>query len=154
MNNPVSPSDGSIDDFSRYMAERKPALKQQYSMLLANDLSRQQWQGCFQRNVLITLEQMYNDAFGQLQRLPFDAGQHAVDKGMSALTKQVLAAFQGLVDEFLEFVVDKHRTSCALSNFPDEHKPDRDYVNEVKRDIAGLWKDFALRVNDYFLESR
>jgi hypothetical protein len=154
MNNNLSPPIGSMNEFVRYMAERKPAIKQQYTMLLANDLSRQQWQGCFQRNVLIILEQVYDDALRRIQSLPFDARQHAVDKGMSELTKQVLASFQGFVDEFLEFVVDKHRTSCALSNFPEEHKPDKAYVDDVKRDIAALWKDFALRVNDYFLECR
>ncbi|MDD4913616.1 MAG: hypothetical protein PHW13_01090 [Methylococcales bacterium] len=48
--------------------------------------------------------------------------------------------------------MDKHRTSCALSNFPDEHKPDVAYVNEVLREIASLWQNFAVRVNTYFLE--
>jgi monoamine oxidase len=52
------------------------------------------------------------------------------------------------------FVVNKHRTSCALSNFPGEHKPDKTYINEVMREIAGLWQNFALDVNTYFLECR
>jgi hypothetical protein len=52
------------------------------------------------------------------------------------------------------FVVNKHRTSCALSNFSGEHKPDKTYINEVMREIAGLWQNFALDVNAYFLECR
>lgn len=141
-----------INDFSRYITDRKPALKQQYEKLLAADLSRQQWQSCFQRNVLAVLEAFYEDALHKLQSISFDARQCSVSNGMSDLTRQVLVAFQGFVDEFLLFVVDKHRTSCALSNFPEEHKPDRDYVDEVKRDIAELWRNFALNINAHFLE--
>jgi monoamine oxidase len=141
-----------LAQFSQYVAEQKTVLKKQYEQLLAQDLSRQQWDGCFQRTVLTVLEQAYDDALVQLQMLPFDVSETPVDRGLSDLTKQALAAFDGFVDDFLQFVVDKHRTSCALSNFPDEHKPDKTYVNAVKRDIAGLWQNFALSANAYFLE--
>lgn len=59
----------SIVQFCRYMDERKPALKTQYQQLLAQDLSRQQWDGCFQRNVLTVLEQGYDEAFAHLKTL-------------------------------------------------------------------------------------
>jgi len=142
----------SIAQFCRYIAERKPELKKQYEQLLAQDLSRQQWDGCFQRNVVAALEQAYDEARAYVQTLPFDSTLAPVNLGLSELTRQALTAFDGFVDDFLLFVVDKHRTSCALSNFPDEHKPDKTYVNEVRRDIAGLWQNFALDVNSYFLE--
>lgn len=144
----------SIAQFCRYIAEQKPLLKKHYGHLLAQDLSRQQWDGCFQRNVSAVLEHTYNDALAFVQTLPFDSAASPVNKGLSDLTKQVLSAFDGFIDDFLLFVVDKHRTSCALSNFPDEHKPDKAYVNEVKRDIAGLWQNFAVAVNSHFLECR
>jgi hypothetical protein len=66
----------------------------------------------------------------------------------------VLRAFDNFVDEFLLLVVDKHRTSCALSNFLGEHKPDKTYVNEVRHDIAGLWQNFAIHVNSFLLDCR
>ncbi len=144
----------SIAQFCRYIAGQKPVLKKQYEQLLAQDLSRQQWDGCFQRNVLTVLEQFYDEALSRLQTLPFDSKESPVNRGLSDLSKQSLTAFNGFVDEFLLFVVDKHRTSCALSNFPGEHKPDKTYVNEVMREIAGLWQNFALNVNAHFLESR
>ena len=153
MHNPTHNAN-QIDEFSRYIAECKPILKQQYEKRLAHDLSHQQWQDCFQRNVLAVLESFYDDALCRLQLMPFDASQCRVDNGMSDLTRQVLATFQGIIDEFLLFVVDKHRTSCALSNFPNEHKPDKDYVNDVKYGIAELWRNFALKTNRYFLECR
>jgi len=144
----------SIAQFCRYIAGQKPVLKKQYEQLLAQDLSRQQWDGCFQRNVLTVLEQFYDEALSRLQTLPFDSKESPVNRGLSDISKQALTAFNGFVDEFLLFVVDKHRTSCALSNFPGEHKPDKTYVNEVMREIAGLWQNFALNVNAHFLESR
>lgn len=142
----------SLDQFGQYIAGQKTVLKKLYEQLLAQDLSRQQWDGCFQRNVVAVIERAYDDALLQLQTLPFDTSAIPVNRGLSDLTKQALAAFDGFVDDFLQFVVDKHRTSCALSNFPDEHKPDNTYVNVVKRDIAGLWQNFALNANSYFLE--
>lgn len=144
----------SIAQLCLYIAEQKPALKKQYAQLLAQDLSRQQWNDCLQRNVLIVLEQAYDEALAFVKTLPFDSAASPVNQGLSDLTKQALSAFDGFVDDFLLFVVDKHRTSCALSNFPDEHKPDKTYVNSVMRDIAGLWQNFALTVNTHFLECR
>ena len=148
------PNADSIARFHRYIAEQKPLLKKHYEQLLAQDLSRQQWDGCFQRNVVTVLEQAYDEAFAYLKTLPFDSSAVPVNRGLSDLTKQVLAAFDGYIDEFLLFVVDKHRTSCALSNFPGEHKPDKAYVNEVKHDIAGLWQNFALAANTHLVKCR
>lgn len=143
---------GSLMQFHHYIGARKTGMKKQYETLIAQDLSRQQWDGCFQRNLLAVMEQTYDEALGRLQALPFDSGSVPVNRGLSDLTKQVLAEFDGFVDEFLAIVVDKHRTSCALSNFPDEHKPDKAYVDAVKRDIGVLWQNFALNVNAYFLQ--
>lgn len=142
----------SIDEFRRFINAQKSGMKKQYDQLLAHDLSHQQWDGCFQRNVLIVLEQTYREALAKLSTLPFDPSSSAVNQGLSDLTKTVLAEFDGFIDEFLLVVVDRHRTSCALSNFPDEHKPDQVYLSAVRSDIALLWRDFALDVNAYFLD--
>lgn len=153
MTNKQSNAD-SISRFHRYIGEQKPLLQQRYQQLLAQDLSRQQWDGCFQRNVLTVLGQAYDEALAYLKTLPFDSTVVPVKLGLSDLSKQALTVFDGFVDEFLLFVVDKHRTSCALSNFPGEHKPDKAYINEVRRDVAGLWQNFALAVNVFVLECR
>jgi monoamine oxidase len=142
----------SIAQLKRHIIERKPLLKKHYEHLLAQDLSQQQWEGCFQRNVLMVLQQCYDDVLVYVKTLPFDSSTSPVNQGLSELTKRVLLVFDGFVDEFLLVVVDKHRTSCAPSNFPGEHKPDKAYVNEVRHDIAMLWQNFAIHVNAYFLE--
>ena len=144
----------SVTSFRRFLNDYKPLMKKQYEQLLAEDLARQRWDGCFQRNILSVLEQTYDAALKQLLILPFDSRYSPQEKGQLALSKQVLACFNGFSSEFVGFVVEKHRTSCALSNFPDEHKPDTAYVNEVMREIAHLWQGFALRVNTCFLEQQ
>lgn len=142
----------SLTQFQDYLQQRKPWMKTSYQQRLAQDLSRQQWDGCFQRNVLAVLSETYADALNHLKRLPFAAEVVRVDRGMSPLTGRLVLVFDGFVDEFLVFSVDKHRTSCALSNFPDEHKPSEDYIKQVKRQIAGYWREFAVAANAYFLE--
>ncbi|MCQ8117289.1 amine oxidase [Methylomonas rosea] len=144
----------SIGEFSRFITAQKAHMKKQYDQLLAHDLSHQQWDGCFQRNILIVLEKTYQDALTQLKTLPFDHAGGTVNQGLADITKSVLAVFDGFIDEFLLIVVDKHRTSCALSNFPDEHKPDQVYLSAVRSDIALLWRNFALDLNAYFLKCR
>lgn len=144
----------SLAQFNDYIDRRKPWMKTYYQQRLAQDLSRQQWDGCFRRNVLAVLSLTYEDALNYLRSLPFADGDVKTDKGMSVLTRPIIAVFEGFIDEFLLFAVDKHRTSCALSNFPDEHKPSSDYIDQVKREIAEYWREFALGANDYFLECR
>ena len=144
----------SLEKFARQVAVSKSVMKSEYQQRLTAELSRQQWDGCFQRNVLFVMEHAYDKALAQLMALDFDSSHSQVVRGFSDLSRQVLAVFDGFVDEFLLFVVEKHRTSCALSNFPDEHKPDKIYVNTVKHEIAELWQNFALNVNAYLLECR
>jgi monoamine oxidase len=133
------------------VCEQKSVLKKHYEQLLAQDLSQQQWEGCFQRNVLIVLQQFYDDELVHLKTLPFDASTSRVNQGLSELTKQVLYVFDGFIDEFLLVVVEKHRTSCALSNFLSEHKPEKAYVQAVRRDIAELWSNFATQINAHLM---
>jgi len=144
----------SLEKFARFIAGSKVMMKNQYQQRLAAELSRQQWDGCFQRNVLFVIEHAYDQALAQLIELDFDSRHTQVVRGFSELTRQVLAIFDGFIDDFLLFVINKHRTSCALSNFPDEHKPDTIYINTVKREIAVLWQSFALNANAYLLECR
>jgi monoamine oxidase len=133
------------------VCEQKSVLKKHYEQLLAQDLSQQQSEGCFQRNVLIVLQQFYDDELVHLKTLPFDASTSRVNQGLSELTKQVLYVFDGFIDEFLLVVVEKHRTSCALSNFLSEHKPEKAYVQAVRRDIAEVWSNFATQINAHLL---
>ena len=51
----------------------------------------------------------------------------------------------------LDDVVAFNRTSCALSNFPDEHQLSREYLQAILRDIAAAWLEFSLAANRLLL---
>jgi monoamine oxidase len=44
-----------------------------------------------------------------------------------------------------------NNTSCALSNFPFEHRPSGDYLRTIRRDLAAAWQAFAAAANERLL---
>jgi len=104
-----------------------------------------------QRAMVATVEQVFSEALMRLEQLPFDMTNVAVDKGRSALTPDVLKTFDGFIQYLIDAVIQYNRTSCALSNFPGEDKPSKDYLQAILRDIAAAWKEFALSVNSFFI---
>jgi monoamine oxidase len=57
---------------------------------------------------------------------------------------------RSLLDDVIAF----NRTSCALSNFPDEHKPSNEYLQTILRDVAAAWREFSLTANQTLLAKR
>ena len=47
--------------------------------------------------------------------------------------------------------VAHNATSCAISNFPDEHRPAADYLRQIRHELALAWRGFALSVNGALL---
>ena len=141
----------SLDGFNQYVMELKQNIKRQYDRCINKDLARQNWQDLFKRNVTSVLKQTYEDSLTRLQQFSFELEGVETEKGFSKLTVQALNPFDGFVEEFMQYTLQKHRTSCALSNFPDEHNPNEDYVAEVIQETNKDWQAFALRVNDIFV---
>jgi len=104
-----------------------------------------------QRAVLGALESIYEAALQQLEQLPLTTGHLPVERGRAALTPRVLEPFKGLADDLLAEAVIFNNTSCALSNFPYEHKPGGDYLRTIRRDLAAAWQSFAVAANDRLL---
>lgn len=100
-----------------------------------------------QRALLTVVGRVYEDALARIDDLRFDTAELAVERGRSALTPLLLAPFMGFSDSLLDEATAFNRTSCALSNFPPEHQPDREYLGAIRRDLAAAWRDFALRAN-------
>ena len=100
--------------------------------------------------MLATAEQTYTRALEQLAALEVGWGVNhaAASTGRSELTQQVLAPFSGfskcLVNDALAF----NASSCALSNFDTEHRPDADYLQAITVDLAAAWREFAWATND------
>jgi monoamine oxidase len=104
-----------------------------------------------QRALLDTVEQIYGEALQKLNSLPLNTRNVAVDKGRSALTPVVLAQFNGINQDLVEAALEFNRSSCAISNFPEENEPAEDYQAAIRLDLLGAWREFALSVNDALL---
>jgi hypothetical protein len=135
--------------FEHYVNGLLPGLKRQYDRGVNRDLSQQQWQDLFKRNVTVVLQQLYQDALAQLPRLEIDP-EHAQD--YESLSKQVLQPLHSLIEELIQYALHKHRSSCALSNFPEEHNPSQAYLAQVLQEVDRDWSGFVSQVTE--LQSR
>jgi monoamine oxidase len=86
-----------------------------------------------------------------LDGLAFDMSGVAVERGRSALTPDVQKPFRDFMQSLMDDVIAFNRTSCALSNFPDEHQLSKEYVQTILRDIAAAWQEFSLSANRLLL---
>ena len=93
------------------------------------------------------MEELFGNALAVLHGLPFDISAGAIERGKSPLTPGVQQPFGALMQSVLDDVEAFNRTSCALSNFPDEHHLSREYRQVILRDIAAAWQEFSLAAN-------
>ena len=146
-----SNADG-LASFGNWVAVQRSHVQDRYRSHLNRVLAAQYKEQLTQRALLDTAGQMYNEALQQLDRLPFDTRSVTVEQGRSALTPAVLTPFNGFIRELVDTALEFNRGSCAISNFPDEHDPDRIYMDAIRRDLSAAWREFALSVNDALLE--
>jgi monoamine oxidase len=137
----------SLESFFQSITELKQGIKRQYDRNINKDLSRQNWQDLFKRNVTSVLQQAYNDSLIKLRAASLSPETAESQHQFSSLAIQALKPFEGLVDDLMQYALQKHRTSCALSNFPDEHQPSIEYIAEVTQETDQDWRAFASEVN-------
>lgn len=118
-----------------------------YRQALHRGLSGQQRDQLTQLAMLHSIEAVFADALQVLDQLGFDGTGIAVERGRSALTPEIQKPFRDFVQSFIDDCIAFNRTSCALSNFPDEHRPPKAYVQTIMRDIAAAWQEFSLAAN-------
>lgn len=145
-------NEDALQRFAAWMRQQREDSLQRYRAQVHEALSLQRGAQLTQRALLGALEALYADALAELRRLPLATAGLPVEAGRHALTPRVLKPFLGLADELLDEAVRFNRTSCALSNFPNEHQPGEQYVKAIRRDLAAAWQDFALRVNEQLRE--
>lgn len=143
-------NDAQLRLFGDWVAEQRGQAVARYRQRLHLALSHQQDAQLTQRALIDALESLYAEALQRLDSLSLHTTA-PVSQGRSALTPQVLAPFQGLADELLVAAVQFNTGSCALSNFPLEHQPSREYLATIRRDLAAVWQAFALAANDRLL---
>ena len=97
------------------------------------------------------MEEVFDQALAVMDSLEFDAGTVTVERGRSSLTPDVQQPFGDLMQSVLDDAISFNRTSCALSNFPDEHHLSKEYTQVILRDIAAAWQQFSLSANRLLL---
>jgi monoamine oxidase len=148
---PLTGNAACLARFSESVAVLRAGAFERYRQHLNRYLAAQAKEQLTQRAVLDTVEQVYSEALDQLGGLPFDTAAVGVQRGRSDLTPSVLEPFDGFNKSLLEGVVQFNQASCAISNFPDEHDPAKDYVDTIARDLAAAWREFAINVNNLLL---
>jgi monoamine oxidase len=144
----------SLERFAQWVASKRTATFASYRERLKDALSRGQREQLTQRAMLGAMEALFAEALAVIEDLPFDLTDVAVERGRCDLSPQVQAAFNGAIQALLDAAIDFNQTSCALSNFPLEHRPSKEYVSTTLRDIAAAWREFSIAANSRLLAKR
>ncbi len=147
----VSINAASLARFNDWVAAQVDTAFDGYFHRLNRSLAAQQREQLTQRAILESVEEVYGEALAMLESLNFDVCGVAVERGRSALTPGVQKPFREFMQSLLDDVIAFNRTSCALSNFPDEHQPSKEYLQTILRDLAAAWQEFSLSANRILL---
>lgn len=139
----------ALADFATRVMTLRSMAPQLYRAQLTRLLSSQQRDLPTQRALLAAVDQVYSEALTCLDDLlpALAAGSDAIMHGRHALTASLLAHFEGWNKALLDAALHHNATSCALSNFPDEHQPGADMLRAITLDMAAAWREFALELN-------
>ncbi|MGO9392488.1 flavin monoamine oxidase family protein [Rhodoblastus sp.] len=141
----------SLRRFEAWVDGQGDAAFDEYRRRLNASLAAQNKTQLTQMAMLATAEEIFARALEKLEALPFDLGGVAVEQGRCALTPLAQKPFGDFLRQFHDDVVAFNRTSCALSNFPDEHHLAKEYQQAIFRDLAAAWTEFSLSANRLLL---
>ena len=153
---PVAPAPSEADltamaHFRSWVHLARQQALERYRGQVHQRLSTQRDDQLTQQALLACVEQVYSAALTALEALPAHTPSVSDVPGRSPLTPAVLAAFSGWNKDLLDQALQFNRSSCALSNFPDEAQPSDDYLKVITRDLVAAWREFALSANDVLL---
>jgi monoamine oxidase len=143
----------AIGAFSAGVLSQRTLAPQRYRLHLTRLLAAQNNDLLTQRALLATVDQCYSEALALLDPLlaELDAANADVVNGRHALSAALLAPFEGWNKDLLDAALAHNASSCALSNFPQEHQPDADSLRAITLDLAAAWREFALEINTRLL---
>jgi monoamine oxidase len=147
-------NEASLTRFSRWVDLQSDAVFEDYRRRLNRALASQERDGLTQLAILGAMEQIFQQALDVLAKLPFDLTPVAVERGRVELMPLVQKPFGDLMQTIMDDVVAFNQTSCALSNFPDEHRPSPEYRSAIMQDIAAAWREFSLSANRLLLQKK
>lgn len=137
----------AIAAFSAQVQRLRALAGDRYRQQLVRLLSAQQHEQLTQRALLAAADQTYSEALDRLDAFAPWFGSAHTEQGRHALTPVLLKAFDGWNKALLDDALAHNGTSCALSNFPQDHRPDAELLRAITRDLAAAWREFALELN-------
>lgn len=151
-NGDVSVNAASLAQFNAWVSKQRDAAFDSYRQRLSRSLASQEKEQLTQRAMLGSVEEVWGKALDVLNGLAFDTANVPVEKGRCGLTPEVQKPFRDFIQSLVDDVVAFNRTSCALSNFPDEHHVSKEYMQVIYRDIAAAWQEFSISANRVLLD--
>ena len=136
------------------MDARSNEVFENYRRRLNRALASQERNNLTQVAVLGSMEEVFQQALRLLATLPFEMDDVAIERGRAELTPRIQKPFGDLLQSMMDDVVAFNQTSCALSNFPDEHKLSQEYIRVIMQDIAAAWREFSLEANALLMAKR
>jgi monoamine oxidase len=145
----------ALGRFSAGVLALRGVAPERYRLHLVRLMSSQQTDQLTQRALLATADQVYSETLAHLDVLlpALDASAFKVIEGRHALTAGLLAPFEGWNKGLLDAALSFNKTSCAMSNFPQDHQPDGETLRAITLDLAAAWREFALELNDRLLSA-
>jgi monoamine oxidase len=147
-------TEASLARFSAWVDAQSDVVFDDYKRRLTRGLASQQRESLTQIAVLGAMEEVFQQSLKLLETLPFDMQPVTVERGRTSLTPRVQKPFADLIQAIIDDVTAFNQTSCALSNFPSEHRLSKDYVQVIMQDIAAAWREFSLSANGLLLQKK
>ena len=151
-NMPVN--EASLARFAGWVDARSDEVFENYRRRLTRALAAQERDNLTQLALLGAMEDVFQGALRLLATLPFEMDDVVIERGRAALTPGIQKPFGDLLQSIMDDVIAFNQTSCALSNFPSEHKLSQDYIRVITQDIAAAWREFSLAANGQLLAKR
>lgn len=120
---------------------RLAQMNRDYIRSVNRDLTQHKWSGILSTNIQSCIQTLLDDLKPQFINLKALAAEDAQQFKQITLEK-ILA----LLHEFTRAAVNHNRTSCALSNFGAEHKPDQGYLDEIAQTTQGQLAGFLAAI--------
>ena len=165
----------SIAQLEHYITDQKPVLKKHYEHLLTRDLSQQQWEGCFQRNVVIVLQQfLFNQFTQQVEDSIFEYCVAKITSSKGKITIQELEKKTGYssrwlnmkfadklgispknfstiirFNEYYNAVANNNEMEFMQNAFYDHYYDQSHFLKEFKRFTGQSHSGFVNRTNDF-----
>lgn len=147
----IANNDLNIARFSAWVLGQRRQAFERYRSRMHKGLCHQQVDDLTRHALIGTVDELFRESLEKIYELPLDSRGVQVERGWSALTLRVLAPYQGFCETLLDEALRFNRSSCAMSNFTQEHNPSVDYQMAIRHDLAAAWREFALTTNDVLI---